>query len=282
MAMPALNIKYSLKNGDQFLFSYKKGINRPNLFQLNPYQITTDPFLTQKGNPDLEPAIKHDLNLDYSWTFGSSFLRTGIFYSYRKDVFEYLTVPGDDFSLGKEMHNLGNMHSSGIRTSGSVKLHSKITINPFFELFYVRTNPNEFAQANHIIERAAINYKTALSAIVLLQEDLSLSLSASYNSPLTGIQNDYHEDILYFVSLEKTFFGRLKAGITSAIPFKKKFTYQGYNIAGNGFEQTINKDIRVSLFPVWLKIRYSFASGRKATRIKRDISFEESRPKKGF
>ncbi len=280
--MPALHIKYSFSGKKHLGLSYRKGIQRPSVFQLNPNLQTMDIYATKKGNPALSPTINHNIKLDYSLVFGNSFLKTGLFYEYNQNVIEILTLMKDALYLEKEVHNPGDISHTGINTSGSFKLHKNISINPDIRVYHVQTYGNDLAEAHHIENKQAVNFESSLSAILLLKHDFAFSFSAQYMSRQTRIQNDYHEDALYFVSLEKTFFNRLKAGITSAIPFSKTFTYRGYDISGRNFSQSTEDNIQISVFPVWFKLNYTFASGKKTQRIERNNSFKENRPKKGF
>ncbi|MCF8360162.1 MAG: TonB-dependent receptor [Prolixibacteraceae bacterium] len=282
IALPALHIKYQLSGREHLRFSYKQGIVRPPVFQLNPNLQTIDFYTTQKGNPELNPELNHNLNLDYSLTFNNNFLNAGLFYTYKQDAIETLTLLNNEVFLEKEKQNLGNIHLLGVNASGNFKLHEKISINPHIRFYYVQTRGNDLAQAYHIKNKQAINFESALSAILLMKHNFALSVTAQYNSPLTRIQNDYREDALYFISFEKTFFDQLKLSITSAIPFKKEFTYQGYDISGRNFRQSTEENIQMSLFPVWFKLSYSFASGKKAKQFESENSFEENRPQKGF
>jgi hypothetical protein len=111
---------------------------------------------------------------------------------------------------------------------------------------------------------------------------MSLSASMQLQSASMGIQRTYREDVLYFLHLEKVFFDRLKFGISSTIPFMRSFTYQGFDLSSAKFTVTSEDHIRMSMIPVWFKLKYSFASGIKTRRLDRDEVFEEKRTKKGF
>ncbi|MFO7789075.1 MAG: TonB-dependent receptor [Bacteroidales bacterium] len=282
MALPALHVKYRLSDDANLRFSYKQSIVRPHIFQLNPNIQTIDLYSTQKGNPELKPELHSNYNVDYSLTFGNNFLNTGLFYTRKRNVIESLTLLSDEVFLEKEIHNIGRIHLFGVNTSGSFKLHERLSLTPNLRFYKAQTQGNDLAKANYIRNKQAFNFESALSAVFLMKNDLSFSVSAQYNSQLTRIQQNYREDALYFVSFEKTFFKQLKLGITSAVPFQKEFTYQSTEISGRNFSQTTEDNIQMSLFPVWFKINYSFSSGKKAKRIERDNSFEENRPRKGF
>lgn len=279
---PALHIKYRFSESKNLLFSYSHNIVRPTVFDLNPTVQATDLYATREGNPTLTPAFMHDFMLDYSMTFENSFLQIGLFYTLNDHVIEPLIV-SEDLVLKTKIQNAGSIHQAGIRTSGSFKLLKNVSVNPYLKLYYAETQTNDLARNTYyIVNKQALNFETALSAVVMMKHDFSISFSAQYKSSQTRIQSDYQEDALYFVSLEKTIFDRLKLGVTSAIPFKKSFTYRGYNTPGHNFSQTTRDNIQTSAFPVWFKINYSFASGQKTKRIERNNTFEENVPKKGF
>lgn len=266
--LPSLHIKYSFTADKHLRFSYKQGVLRPSVFQLNPSVQTIDLYATKTGNQNLVPASNHRFNIDYSMPWKNSFLKAGVFYSCTKDVIEALTSLNDASILKNEIHNSGNINRIGIYTSGNLKLSENISINTYNRTYYVRTHGNGFAENLGIKDKHAVNFESSLSLLFLMKHDLAFSFSLQYKSKQTGIQSDYHEDGLYFVSIEKAFFDCIKAGITSAIPFKRAFTYQGCNISGMKFNQSTNDNIQMSMFPVWFKLSYTFSSGKKINRIK--------------
>ncbi len=127
-----------------------------------------------------------------------------------------------------------------------------------------------------------MGWNLGISLAVLFKHDLSLSMIFKYNSPVARIQGYYFEDVLYFISLEKAFSGKFKIGITSAIPFKREYTYRGYEAKASGFNEYSRDNIKMSVFPIWVKMKYSFASGEKVQHISRAEEFEEGKVKKGF
>ncbi len=259
-ALPSLHLKYSPDKGKSLKISYNKGITRPYAFQLNPMVQLIDPYASREGNPELKPEINQSLKMDYGMSFGNSYLKTGLFYSQDENVIETLTGLKNESFLEKKIQNAGTIRKYGITGSGSIKVHKNISVNPLFKLYRVHTRANDAARNYGVGKRQAINFESALSMMFIMKHDIALSFSLQYNSRKTAIQSDYREDALYFLSLEKKFFDRIKLGITSAIPFSKSFTYQSYDIRGKDFSQHSVDNIRMSLFPVWVKLNYSFAS----------------------
>jgi ferric enterobactin receptor len=53
-------------------FSYMERIQRPGIYQLNPFVDRSNPLIERTGNPDLLPSVMHDLSFKYSYSGKSS------------------------------------------------------------------------------------------------------------------------------------------------------------------------------------------------------------------
>ena len=62
---PSGHLSYKLKGNSEFMFSYSKRINRPEMYQLNPFSNYSDPLTLDRGNPFLRPEIIHVNELSY-------------------------------------------------------------------------------------------------------------------------------------------------------------------------------------------------------------------------
>ncbi len=281
-ALPNFNVKYDLSKESNLKLAYQKWIIRPIIYQLNPNLYTIDPYTTQKGNSNLSPLISHNLSIDYATTIKNSFISAGVFYTHSLNIIEDITALSDTLHFENETQNSGKISHIGVKTLGSLKLHKNITVNPLVKIYHIQTRGSEIAKMNSIDNKSIFALESGLSMAFLLKHDVALSASFKYNSPLAKIQHDYAEDALYFISLQKTFFENLSINITSAIPFKKEFTYQRYDSKGYNFKETSEENIKMSALPIWFKLKYSFASGKKVNPINRTNNFKENKVKKGF
>jgi hypothetical protein len=280
--LPNLTAKYDLSKKSSINLSYRKSLLRPHMYQLNPNSNYVDPYTIQQGNPLLNPDNFHDITLDYSTSLNNNFISVGTYYSLSSDVIEKITLLNSSMIFDIKTQNLGDITQFGVKLLGSLKPHKNISFNPFLKVFHVQTQGNEIAKANKIEDKNMMALESGLSMAMLFKHDIAFSLMYRYKSANVKIQNKYFDDVLYFISLEKTFFENLKFGITSAIPLKRSFTYQGYESMNSNFNVNVDDNIRMSVFPVWLKIKYSFASGKKVDRINRENAVNEKRIKKGF
>jgi outer membrane receptor protein involved in Fe transport len=69
---PSVFLTQKLKKEQQLQFSYRRGINRPNFFQLLPFTDYTDPLNIRQGNPGLRPEFTNSVEFTYMKNFTRS------------------------------------------------------------------------------------------------------------------------------------------------------------------------------------------------------------------
>ena len=275
-------INYQLTPKQNIKLSYNRTVNRPNIYELNPYTSSDDPYSVQSGNPDLKPEFRQNLSIDYSNNIGNNFVSLRLFYLDRSDAIDHFTFINNAGVFETPVANLGNLHGYGIQMSGALKINKAIAINPFLKLTDIFTACNTLATRYDINNRHRLAFESGLSAIVTFKYGISASLKFQYNSPLIQIQTISFSDALYIVSLEKEFGKKFKAGISSALPLSRKFTYQGSEIKGVNFYSFSEGNVRLSAVPLWLKFTYSFNSGKTSNRFSGNKEDIDNMPKKGF
>jgi outer membrane receptor protein involved in Fe transport len=62
---PSAHLSYKTDNYSEFMLSYSRRINRPELDQLNPFTNYSDPLVLETGNPFLKPEIIHVNEFSY-------------------------------------------------------------------------------------------------------------------------------------------------------------------------------------------------------------------------
>ncbi len=60
----------------------------------------------------------------------------------------------------------------------------------------------------------------------------------------------HYSDVLYFLSVEKTFKQKIKLGIVTAMPFTRSFTYNGSKISGANFQSTYEGNVIMPAIPI--------------------------------
>lgn len=65
--VPSATVTYQLKPSQTLRAGYNMRIWRPSIWQLNPYENTSNPQFISKGNPNLDAQKTHNLSLNYSF-----------------------------------------------------------------------------------------------------------------------------------------------------------------------------------------------------------------------
>jgi hypothetical protein len=71
--LPSLNLQYKFSSSHNLKFTYNRRINRPGIYDMNPYFKIGQNYSVSQGNPDLKPDYRDRLQLTYTWNFGSNY-----------------------------------------------------------------------------------------------------------------------------------------------------------------------------------------------------------------
>lgn len=279
--LPDVSAKYSLGATQSLAINYRRSLSYPGFYQLNPSPSMEDLFTLSTGNPGLQPEKINRIHLEYSRRFKNHFLSTKLFCQNVSDAIGKLMSVNEEGHFEIQQNNLGEIYQVGIQFSGALGF-GKAGINPYVKVFDAWSVPNRFAKQYQPESRHQLAVETGLSAYATFGNDFTASATFQYFSPVNDIQGTSFSGALYFLSLEKSFTKNLKAGIVSGVPLVKNFIYQGYQVNNSNFSHYSKGELNVSALPLWIKINYQFASGRKRQKIERANSAPEREIRKGF
>lgn len=280
--LPNATLNYKITSKQNLKLTYNRTVSRPNIYELNPYSSSDDPFSIQSGNTDLKPEFRQNLSIDYSKNFGDDYISLKLFYSDRSEAINHYTFINNAGIFETHVANLGNIRGYGVQMAGALKFGKAIAINPLLNLTRIYTSCNNLSKQYDINNRQKLAFQSGFSAIVNFKYNIVASLQFQYSSPLIQIQSISFSDALYIVSLEKSFKQKFRFGISSALPFLRKFRYQGSEIRGTDFYTHSEGNIKFSVVPVWFKFTYVFNSGKVSNRVINSKEDIDSMPKKGF
>jgi hypothetical protein len=279
--LPATSFRYKITSKQNIQLSYNRIIKRPDLYQLNPYASLSDPYTFSKGNPFLKPELHGSLFLEHSIQFNGNYIASRLFYNRTTDVINYLLFINDISAFETNVQNLGTIDQLGMQFSGTMKI-GLLTLNPYVKIYDLHTAGNNLAKYYLIGNKNSVGLESGLSAIATFKHDIACSLSLLYNSAKNDIQGKSFSDVLYFLSIGKTFKQKIKIEIVSAMPFTRSFTYNGSKIDGANFESSYVGNVKMSAIPFWFKIGFQFNSGNSSNKISREKEENDNNQKKGF
>jgi outer membrane receptor protein involved in Fe transport len=71
--LPSANMQYRFSASHNLKLTYNRRINRPGIYDMNPYWKIGQNYDVTQGNPDLRPDYRDRLQFTYTWNFGSNY-----------------------------------------------------------------------------------------------------------------------------------------------------------------------------------------------------------------
>ncbi len=280
--LPHISVGFKPAPNQNLQLTYRQSLRRPTIYELSPTPTMDDPWSVGAGNPLLGSEKRSLLTANHSIMAGNTFIATQWFYHHFAGAINPASFINENGQFETQMHNLGDITQYGMQLSGSLNLHPAFAINPYVRVFQVDARPNSLAGDLGIKAVKKVSYETGLSVIAKLHERLTASFASQYFSPKTDLQQVTFSNMLYFVSLEKSFRNNWRVGITSALPLQRSFTYHGTSLDGPDIYRHAEGNILMSAVPLWIKVNYQFNSGKRVRTINREIENFEAKPKIGF
>jgi len=113
--IPSVSLQRKLKNNASVNFGFTNRIQRPYIGDLNPFVDKTNPRFISSGNPNLQPALNHSLELNYS-KFSKGGFNIGMSYFFSNNTIQRVTKLVDTVTYSTPQ-NLGTNKNLGINGS---------------------------------------------------------------------------------------------------------------------------------------------------------------------
>ena len=110
---PSANANYEFCQGRSLRLSYSKRVQRPWIWDLNPFVLPTDPLNRYIGNPDLEPSETHSLTMDLTWRVQKVTLRLAPSYRHTSGGIERIRIVDEHGVSTSTPQNLTSERSYG-------------------------------------------------------------------------------------------------------------------------------------------------------------------------
>ncbi len=83
--LPSVNLQYKISASHNLKFTYNRRINRPGIYDLDPYWRVGSNYEISQGNPNLKPEYRDRLQLTYTWNFGSNYFSPYVYHEFLSD-----------------------------------------------------------------------------------------------------------------------------------------------------------------------------------------------------
>ena len=179
---PSVFITHEINKSNQVQVNYSRRINRPSMWDLNPFIDLSDPLNQQAGNPGLRPEFSNAFEVSQIHYGANDFsLNTTAFFRQTNDVIqEFRQLINDTTTFSTDI-NLASRRSYGLELVASQTFFKIWKLNGNVSGFRsVLTGSNEGTNLNN----SNFSWTARLNSVITLWKELDFQLSANYRSPI--------------------------------------------------------------------------------------------------
>ncbi len=132
--IPSVSIQRSFKTSS-INFGFTQRIQRPGIFQLNPFIDRSNPAFISTGNPDLKSELNNTFELTYS-NFTKNSFTAGLSYAFSNNSIQNVSSLQTDSINGKKetvtyttFQNLGSNKTLGLNVNANISITKNFTFN---------------------------------------------------------------------------------------------------------------------------------------------------------
>ncbi len=182
---PSAFVTYQLQESEagrkQLKLSYSKRVNRPNTWQLNPFDDMQNPLSRREGNPYLSPEYVHAMEASYIQFSGPASLTLTPYYRKTVNEIRWHEYMNDDGVSIVTFENFASSDSWGAEAIGTLRLSDRLNAHGNFNAFRMRTDGSNVESG---LGNDSWGWSARGNATINVQEGLSLQLSYFYRAPM--------------------------------------------------------------------------------------------------
>ena len=199
---PSAVFSYEINDKTNTSLSYSRRIRRPRGFFLNPFPNLTSNINIFQGNPDLDPAMTHAIDLVYLQKWGKVTLSSSAYYNMTEDAFQFIRKESGQFvetEIDGEIVltpiiistpvNLANEYRFGFEFNLNYTPYKWWKLNGNFNFFRNET-AGEYSYVDFLgntivqdLDNIAISWTTRITSRITLPYKIDWQLNGNYRAP---------------------------------------------------------------------------------------------------
>jgi outer membrane receptor protein involved in Fe transport len=238
--IPSVSMNRTLKNSQSLSLGFTQRIQRPGIWDLNPFVDKSRPNFEYYGNPDLEATLSNNFELTYS-NFKKGSLNLSLSYNFanntQQQVFEFIEAEN---LTRVTSFNIGKTKLLGTNANFNYPITGKWNLNVSGNLNYIWLE----GMINGVITKNSgvtgyANFNTSYK----FEKTWKASLSFNYGAPdvmLQGQSNDYY--FVGFSGSKDIIKDKLTLSTMISNPFQKFRAFKSYSEGINFTQERIREN----------------------------------------
>jgi hypothetical protein len=280
--IPSISIQRKFKNNSINL-GFTERIQRPGIFQLNPFVDRSNPNFISTGNPNLRPELSHSFELTYS-NFSKNAINLGLSYAFSKNAIQNVSSLQSDTVNNKRdtvtyttYQNLGSNKTLGLNVNTNLAITKKLTLSlngQINHLWLQGTFNGQFYKNQGYTGNAFANagYK--------FDKGYRFGIDAGYFSGDVNLQGKSSAFIFSSYVLTKEFLDKkATVSLVANNPYSRFNTFRSTTTSADFYQTSYNQNIYRTF-----ALRFSYKFGRLNSEIKKNehgISNDDTKGGKG-
>jgi ferric enterobactin receptor len=260
--IPTVSINRKFKNMSSLNFGFTQRIERPGIWQLNPY-VNRMPNFENSGNPDLRPVLSNSFELSYS-KFKKGSVNLGLNYSFANNTIQSVTTFDPSTNITRSTYfNIGKDRKLGSNFNFNYPVTKKFNVNMSGNLYYVWI---EGTVGDKLLKNDGMQGYMYAYAGYKFEKGWRTGLNFSFNSPWITLQGKSNAYNYLSASVNKDIIkDKLSFSGSVSNPFQKYRSWENTS-EGFNFSQTNNYQNYYRRFNVSMNYRF----GKLKTQIKKN------------
>jgi len=244
-------------------------IQRPGIWQLNPFVNDVDPSNIHYGNPDLNPVNTHSFSLNFGHFAQRFNINASMHYNFSNNTIMWYSFL-EDGVVHNTVGNIGTRQSIGFHLHGSLTPIQQLRINLNGGINYTEIQGGDLLP----LSNSGIAGNVHTNITYTLPREWRIGFNGGYFSPWIGLQTTGSAQHWHSFNVMRSFLNRrLDMSLNVNSPFQKSFTFRNETI-GEGFTQQsefVHHRRNVNLSATWRfgELRTS------ARRVQRSIQTDD-------
>ena len=134
--VPSFAIQRTLNESNSIRLGFSQRIQRPGIWQLNPFVDRSNPKFINVGNPSLQPVVNRSFEIGFSSSKKGS-INPSVSYSFANNTVEQVTSVGADTVTLSTYQNVGSNRRLSFDLNFNYPITKKLTVDVNAELMYV-------------------------------------------------------------------------------------------------------------------------------------------------
>jgi len=274
--LPSVNIQYKFSTSHNVKFTYNRRINRPGIYDLNPFQKLSGNYSVSEGNPRLKPEYRDRLQFTYTFNFGGSNIAPNIYYeAITKKIGQRISLVEspltNNLTTLNTPDNILTGYERGFGLTSMVTVFKKLTFSVNGRLYEGHYNAftNQFIP---IPAKDYSSYSVTSYAFAPVGWKVNAFLFFSYNGVSIDAYSKTYNPAFYGIGAQKTA-GNHTIGLFYLLPFSTNLQYNKTVTESPTYDAKSTTSFNIAYY-IQAMYSYKFNKGKAVKKVNRKTEVE--------